>query len=101
MHDNCIRQLVHIFTGADLQLEIIWIYSQTAKCCQNLSKIAVGNVRNFMALYIERKRHSPQLIRPEGFRLEGSIITVCLPVCLGYLIMMGSHKILNYDWLVN
>ena len=38
---------------------------------------------------------------PEGVCLEGSIVTVYLSVYLGPLILVGSHKILNYDWLVD
>ena len=38
---------------------------------------------------------------PEGVCLEGSIVTVYLSVYLGPLILIGSHKILNYDWLVD
>ena len=66
MYDNYVRQLVHFFAGAELQLDLIWIYSQTAKCFQRLSKIVVDNTRNFRALYREINTHIPLPIVPEG-----------------------------------
>ena len=69
MYDNYIRQLVHVFAGAELQLEIIWIYSQTAKFCQKLYKTVVGNTRNFRALSREINTHIPLPIVPEGVYL--------------------------------
>ena len=72
MYDNYIRQLVHIFVGAELQLDIIWLYSQTATFCQKLSKIVVGSVHNFRALSLERKNNNPLLIISEGVFLVWS-----------------------------